>query len=207
MNGILLVTMEPPAVLEEEFNDWYDNEHVPERRAIPGFINGLRMVCVKGWPRYLAVYDLEHVSVLDSPGYLDVSGDNFSPWSKRVLNRVRGQYRAAGEQVYPGRAATGVFARLLLIRLRGVPLESELELIRLARLGYEDCAGVKQVRVFRTGEPTRLDYLVLVESTHSLVTDPIESGVFSPFSDKIDVVNEYAPHWVRGHLAGVFKQH
>lgn len=207
MYGILLVTMEPPAVLEEEFNDWYDNEHVPERRAIPGFLNGLRMVCVKGWPRYLAVYDLEHVSALDSPGYRDVSGDNFSPWSKRVLNRVRGQYRAAGEQVYPGEAVTGTFARLLLIRLRGVPVESQDLVVSSARMGYEGCTGVKQVRVFRIGELPRLDYLVVVESTHSLANDPIASDVFGPLSDKIDVVNEYAPYWVRGHLAGVFAQH
>lgn len=207
MYGILLVTMEPPAVLEEEFNDWYDYEHVPERRAIPGFLNGLRMVCVKGWPRYLAVYDLGHVSALDSPGYRDVSGDNFSPWSKRVLNRVRGQYRAAGEQVYPGQAVTGAFSRLLLIRLRGVPVESEASVVGSARQGYEGLPGVQQVRVFRIGEPTQLDYLVLVESTHSLADDPIATGVFGPLSDKIDVVNEYAPYWVRGHLAGVFAKH
>lgn len=207
MHAILLVTMEPPAVLEEEFNDWYDNEHVPERRAIAGFLNGLRMVCVKGWPRYLAVYDLERLSVLDSPGYLDVSGDNFSPWSKRVLNRVRGQYRAAGEQVYPGQAVTGSFARLLLIRLRSLPLESENSLIEAARQGYEGQPGVKQVRVFRISEPTHQDHLVLVESIHSLTSDPIQAGVFGDLADKIDVVNEYAPYWVRGHLAGVFKQH
>jgi hypothetical protein len=207
MYGILLVTMEPAAVLEEEFNDWYDNEHVPERRAIPGFLNGLRMVCVKGWPRYLAVYDLEHVRVLDSQGYRDVSGDRFSPWSKRVLNRVRGQYRAAGEQVYPGQAVTGRFGRLLLIRLRGLPLELESSLIDAARQAYEPLTGVKQLRVFRIGEPAHLDHLIVVESTHSLGVDPLASALFAPFSDKIDVVNEYAPYWVRGHLPGVFAQH
>jgi hypothetical protein len=162
---------------------------------------------VRQGPRYLAVYDLEHVRVLDSQGYRDVSGDRFSPWSKRVLNRVRGQYRAAGEQVYPGQAVTGRFGRLLLIRLRGLPLELESSLIDAARQAYEPLTGVKQLRVFRIGEPAHLDHLIVVESTHSLGVDPLASALFAPFSDKIDVVNEYAPYWVRGHLPGVFAQH
>jgi len=207
MNGILLVTMEPPAVLEEEFNDWYDNEHIPERRSIEGFFNGLRMVCIKGWPRYLAIYDLSNLSVLDSPGYLEVSGDNFSPWSKRVLNRVRGQYRAAGEQIFPGSKVTGSFSRLLLIRLRGLKLEQESELIHSALKGYESVSGVNQIRIFRVSGQTQYDHIVIIESICNLTIDPISSGVFGDLADKIDVINLYAPYWVRGHLVGVFDQH
>ena len=36
--GLLLATMEPPAGLEEEFQDWYDSEHFPERQGCPGFL-------------------------------------------------------------------------------------------------------------------------------------------------------------------------
>jgi hypothetical protein len=35
--GLLLVMMEPPACLEEEFNDWYDTEHLPQRRSLTWF--------------------------------------------------------------------------------------------------------------------------------------------------------------------------
>ena len=35
--GLLIVTTNPPADMEEEFNVWYDREHVPERLAVPGF--------------------------------------------------------------------------------------------------------------------------------------------------------------------------
>ena len=38
--GLLLVTMEPPASLEEEFADWYDTEHVPERAVHCGVERG-----------------------------------------------------------------------------------------------------------------------------------------------------------------------
>jgi hypothetical protein len=35
--GLLLTLTEPPAAMEEEFNAWYDTEHLAERLAIPGF--------------------------------------------------------------------------------------------------------------------------------------------------------------------------
>ena len=74
--GLLLVTMEPPASLEDEFNDWYDTEHFPQRRGLPGFESASRWVCIEGWPRWAALYDLESVGVLDSPAYHAVSGPN-----------------------------------------------------------------------------------------------------------------------------------
>ena len=32
--GLLVAMMEPPAGFEEEFQDWYDTEHGPERMAL-----------------------------------------------------------------------------------------------------------------------------------------------------------------------------
>ena len=49
--GFLMVSMEPTPAYDEEFNDWYDMEHIPERTAIPGFESGRRYVCLNGWPR------------------------------------------------------------------------------------------------------------------------------------------------------------
>ncbi len=34
MNGLLLTMTEPPPQMEEEFNAWYDTEHLPERLSI-----------------------------------------------------------------------------------------------------------------------------------------------------------------------------
>ena len=51
--GFLLVTMQPPPAFEEEFNAWYDTEHLPERPAVPGFETALRLVCIYGLGRRL----------------------------------------------------------------------------------------------------------------------------------------------------------
>ena len=99
MTGLLLVTMEPAAQHEEEFHDWYDTEHIPERLAVPGILGATRWVCLQGWPRYLALYDLASAAVMDSPEYTAVAGPNVSPWSHRVLPRTIGRRRVVASQV------------------------------------------------------------------------------------------------------------
>ena len=71
--GLLLAMMEPPSSMEEEFQDWYDNEHFPERAGTEGFATAQRLICVQGWPRYLALYDLASLAVLDGPGYAAIA--------------------------------------------------------------------------------------------------------------------------------------
>jgi hypothetical protein len=63
--GILLVytdLIEPK--YEEEFNAWYNTEHLPELLAIPGVLDAARYVAKKGVPKYLAAYELASVDVL-----------------------------------------------------------------------------------------------------------------------------------------------
>ena len=37
--GLLMVFTEVPAEHEEEYNRWYNEEHIPERLSIPGVLN------------------------------------------------------------------------------------------------------------------------------------------------------------------------
>ena len=97
-----MATMEPPATMEEEFQDWYDTEHVPERRAYPGFETANRWVCVDGWPRWLATYYLASVDAVQTPQYQSSNGDKATPWSKRILSRLSGRRRVVATQVSPG---------------------------------------------------------------------------------------------------------
>lgn len=57
--GLLYVLSEPGAVPDEEFHDWYDNEHAPARLAVPGVRNGFRYRADDGLvPSWMACYDL-----------------------------------------------------------------------------------------------------------------------------------------------------
>src|ERR1700730_11089960 len=104
--GFLLVLMQPPPTTEEEFNAWYDTEHIPERLAVPGVETAIRFCSTTGAaPKYLAMYDLSAASVLDSDAYRKVAGDNSSPWTRRVTGRTN-VYRSVGRQIFPGSAIT-----------------------------------------------------------------------------------------------------
>lgn len=148
--GLLLVLMEPPAGLEEEFNDWYDTEHLPQRRSLPGFQSGSRWACVGGWPRWAALYDLVSVAVLDTPDYQAVSGPNATPWSRRILPRTVGRSRIVAGQVLPGDASA-----------RPVQEVSQLVLARYRQMvDAAACAqaaaslpGLMQMRMFCTVGP------------------------------------------------------
>jgi hypothetical protein len=105
--GLLLVMIEVDPAHEEEFNRWYDEEHLPERLACPGFLSGRRFVALEGEPKYLALYDLESLDVLQSPEYQKIYPP--SEWTTRVsqhfLKAVRNVYveltPAAGTPVRP----------------------------------------------------------------------------------------------------------
>ena len=69
--GLLSVPGEVgPNLTEDEFNDWYDNEHVPHRIAIPSILTTSRWVAIDNKrPHHLALYDLESCEVLQEPPY------------------------------------------------------------------------------------------------------------------------------------------
>lgn len=78
---------------EEDFNRWYDEEHVPERKAIPGFLTARRYRAVEGGPKYLAIYEMDSPEVLDSEAYRFVSEEGRSEWTARVVGRARNYVR------------------------------------------------------------------------------------------------------------------
>ena len=190
--GLLLVTMEPAPAAEEEFNAWYDGEHVPERLAVPGFETARRYVCIEGFPRYLALYDLASPDVLDSPAYHRVGGVNSSPWTKRVTSRVRGYYRAPATQLYPGNALTGGGARLLLLRFRNLEAQAERRILEGLRASFENRGETLQLRLFSAPGTAGLDFLGLVEARAQLSPLPLDLDSFGAAADALDLVNTYA---------------
>jgi hypothetical protein len=120
--GILIAAMDFSAAPEDEFHDWYDLEHIPERLRVPGFINADRWIGIDNPKISVATYDLESVEVLKSPAYLAVGGANGSPWTKRTAKFRKSILRYEGEQLFPGdRTAPSNAAALMLIGMNVAP--------------------------------------------------------------------------------------
>jgi hypothetical protein len=93
---ILFSEMTPEASWEDEFNDWYDHEHIPLRIAVPGFRSAQRYLA-KGTRNYLVVYEMDSPAVLKTPAYLSVK-NNPSDRTRRMLSSVTGFTRYIAEE-------------------------------------------------------------------------------------------------------------
>jgi hypothetical protein len=126
-HGLLLTMTEPPAHMEEEFNAWYDEEHLPERLSVPGFRSAQRWVAdlEPGAGKYLATYELDSAAVLRSAAYLERL-NRPTPWTKRCLGACVLFRRWACEQTEPGDASPDPSARALLLTLGDAPARLEV---------------------------------------------------------------------------------
>jgi hypothetical protein len=59
---------------EVQFNQWYNEVHLPELLACPGWLSASRYEAVHGTPKYLAIYDLAGASALETPEYFKARG-------------------------------------------------------------------------------------------------------------------------------------
>jgi hypothetical protein len=66
---------------EQDFNAWYEQEHLPGLAAVPGTIRAARYRRLSGSPRYLACYDLKSPSTTERPEWLAV---RHTEWSSRI---------------------------------------------------------------------------------------------------------------------------
>jgi hypothetical protein len=163
--GQLIAAMDFSNVAEDEFSDWYDLEHIPERQRVPGFLACQRWIGTEN-PKYsVATYDLDSLAVLKSPAYLAIGGENLSPWSKRVTARCQRLLRFEGEQILPGdkTAPTGAGGLLLV----GISPAAEVETAFNAWYDTEHIPalarvpGVLSARRFRAGSSSGPKYIAL----------------------------------------------
>jgi len=141
-HGLLLTMTEPPPEMEEEFNAWYDDEHLPERLAMRGFRSARRWVAdmPPGEGKYLATYELDSAEVLTSPEYLSFLNKP-TPWSKRCLGKAVAFRRWAMEQVQPGTAEPHRAARAVLLVLSETPTQGLVMPEALQERHFHDPSG------------------------------------------------------------------
>ena len=90
------LTLDPAG--EEEFNNWYPRQHLPERLSVPGFLRGRRYRAAGAGPPYFTLYELADARVLSSPAYLERL-NNPTDWTRRVLPGIRGAVRNGGTRL------------------------------------------------------------------------------------------------------------
>jgi hypothetical protein len=108
-----MAKLDPPENREAEYNKWYQNTHIAQRLAIPGFLYARRFKIIEGAPKglfvpgeanHLTLYDLADTRVLKEEQYRQLSQkeaslppDSFEVITPKLPKFARGVY----EQIYP----------------------------------------------------------------------------------------------------------
>jgi hypothetical protein len=167
---------------EAEFNRWYNEEHLAERLAIPGFLSAARYEAVKGGPKHLAYYELESAAVLETPAYKKVS-QNPTPWTQRsgpqalATTFIRNVYAMIHPKAPTPAMASAAMAPALQIGRMDVPANVDAAwndwYSTIYVPNYEKVPGVIRGRRYRAVEGTPT-YLTLYEFEHPKVSESAE---------------------------------
>lgn len=125
LKGALLVWMDVEMGHQDDFDAWYNRQHLFERIAVPGFLTGRRWQAVRGSPRFLATYDTVAPEALQGEEYRRRL-ENPTPWTLRVMPRFRNTIR--GVCAITARRGSGAGGCIATLRLS--PAASQREPLR-----------------------------------------------------------------------------
>lgn len=168
--GLLFASFDFSTAHADEFHDWYDLEHIPERLRVPGFINAERWISDENPQVAIATYDLDTLGVLQSAPYRAIGYDNASVWTKRVTAMAHRVLRFTGEQMVPGDAVAPAGAGGLLVASMNVDPAAESEFNEWYNVEHlpqlAAVPGVLRARRYHSAEADReRQYLALYHMT------------------------------------------
>lgn len=102
--ALLVVMTEADPQVQENSNEWFTAQHIPERMMVPGFLSARRFELVEGSGayKYLNIYELTDESVLHGEDYAKSVATCTPPNYQPLHKSTRLVYR----QVFP---QTGAF--------------------------------------------------------------------------------------------------
>ncbi|WP_250479609.1 MULTISPECIES: hypothetical protein [unclassified Caballeronia] len=115
-SGIVLVWNDIDEAGREQFYEWHDKEHIPERLAIAGFRRGRRFRKAGHSPEWLTMYEAADLDVMSSPGYM-ARLNAPTPATTKTLTYFRNTSRAVCRPVFSVGESSG--GHVLAIRIDG----------------------------------------------------------------------------------------
>jgi hypothetical protein len=91
---------------KDDFYEWHNREHMPERVGIPGFRRGRRYIAVEGEPEFFNLYEADSPEVLGGRDYLDRLNAP-TAWTKRVVPSFRDVARSICRVAYTDGVGSG----------------------------------------------------------------------------------------------------
>jgi hypothetical protein len=90
--GLLGYWWDIPAEALEEFYEWHNREHMPERLGNAGFRRGRRYIAIAGRPQFLVLYETNSPETIAGPEYL-MRRRYRTPWSTKIAGMFQNPFR------------------------------------------------------------------------------------------------------------------
>jgi hypothetical protein len=193
MRGLLAAFMNAPPDDEAGFNAWYDEEHVPLRLAVPGFLSARRYKAhapgPSEGPRYAALYDLASLDVLASRAYQRLAEER-SDRERAMMAKIPMVDRRVLRLVLDGAEWTADAAYQLIVCMTP-PAEGEADFVEWYRKEHIgmllEVPGWRRVRLFRQVEGEGPAFMAVHElETPDVFDHPkYEKSISTPWRQRI----------------------
>ena len=95
---ILIIQMDVDPEMEEEFNRWYEEEHIPMLMQVPGVLSARRCISQGENPKYVTIYEHKNIDVQKSRSYQKALE---TEWTKRIRPHLKNFTKRVLFQIYP----------------------------------------------------------------------------------------------------------
>jgi len=200
--GAVIVWNDVTEAGREQFYDWHDKEHIPERLAIPGFRRGRRYIRPGHSPQWLTLYEADDIDIVVSPGYLERLNAP-TPRTTRTLQYFRNTSRAVCRIVSSAGSSTGGHMLAMRLDVPAAQCEAMCDYLRtnafpraLALTGLVAChlyAADQDASHLRTAESNTREFdvpswVLLAEATTAGAAEQARALIEGPALRRLDVV-------------------
>jgi hypothetical protein len=215
MPGILAIWHDLDDAMVETYERWLGSEHIPERLAVPGFLEARRYEAVMGTPRFFIPYRVASPQVLSSPEYLARLASP-TPLTREVMTGFRNMRRTACVLAYRSpRAGLGAFAVAAYaeppaaideagLLKRAAALERDPRVLGVQVWRAVPDAKTSSEAKLRPGGDRRIEAALVVDVMREQDGAELEETVFSAMRNGASVEDETAIHAGTYRLLGVW---
>ena len=83
---LLIIKTDIALEMEEEFNHWYDEEHIPRLLKVPGVLMAKRGLSAGNGQKYIAIYEHENSEVQQTSAYKNAIE---TEWTQKIRPYLR----------------------------------------------------------------------------------------------------------------------
>ncbi len=119
--GIIAIWQDLIPEAKQDYYEWHNRQHMPERLSIPGFRRARRFVAVSGSPEFYTLYEANSPEDVSGKAYLERLNSP-TEWTRKIMPAFRNMARSVCRVAYSAGVGEGGF---MLTQRFALPAENK----------------------------------------------------------------------------------